>query len=879
MPVEMMKAYKVPASVKPLDYFCNEISKFDSPRTIVVVPTARNRDILVGMKAWELSVQTIKDFRADVAVHNGVVLPKELRAYYLYQAAKSDGLSSTDLTCLMKSGASKTMENYIAFVQRSDALLPFYRELCEERVDFDRLALVSLYDDYGEQIQVLEKLWKLYLDKIHTLGYVDAQECCYLETPVYGEYINRFDKYIFLISGFLTNFEFQQLKSLKDVVLYFNYIGSSHPQAEQLMKHFDISIETADDETVAHYPPVNIAPCKSRLAQFDYITREVRRLHNVEKVPYEDIAVVVTDKQMNDLFVFSDRYKLFRLSEGRALSTYSFFELLECLLQLITESVRYKDKLHIRELEMVLVHGVFGSQTDLEQLDRDKQEGRLAVSASGYKNIYELIKPFITPQLTFIDAIDRLKTLLNRIENNFQTESKAMKQAVQELDSARLYYSKIEDELSTIDVVRYIVGTLRSVVVRTKNVKGKVIVMGLLESRNMDYKYLFLPDMSSDVFPTGQDKDLFMNTGLRRELGLPTFADRQELRKGYLYQLISRAEQIYVTYTDSEETLPSPFIDELLAKTAVEAGRGAKKRVYNPAKYIVLPTAHNRWNVVVDKSVRLGLAEKRNFKYSPTSINTLKMCELKFFYQYIGGLSGKAELVEDARADKLGSCMHKTFERLHNHKPPIPPSEDNLRRLFNEEIKKLDYFASNPVGRYEAAATLELFTDIATANEAHLREYWQVVEVEAKRSINIAGVKISGRVDRIDHNSRTGGYAIIDYKYKNADKLEKEAVSEFDDKADLQLPIYALMLKGEGKQVEKMDWFALQRGARLVSAYGDAEYKYSLNDYLNKFKESLTGFIESWLQADAPLQRAKDENVCRYCPYELFCTGEGDSDE
>jgi len=98
-------------------------------------------------------------------------------------------------------------------------------------------------------------------------------------------------------------------------------------------------------------------------------------------------------------------------------------------------------------------------------------------------------------------------------------------------------------------------------------------------------------------------------------------------------------------------------------------------------------------------------------------------------------------------------------------------------------------------------------------------EGWRIERVEIDREIRVNGIAIRGRIDRLDRHQESGRFRIIDYKTGEKAGLPEKAhlgpagegvadfaLFEFKGKArrwiDLQLPLYFLLLAGDGVTAE-----------------------------------------------------------------------------
>ncbi|MDR2869458.1 MAG: hypothetical protein LBV04_03315, partial [Deferribacteraceae bacterium] len=445
----MISLHKIPITARPLRFLADAMREVNNADTLVIVPTQRNRRSLAAIGEWNTDIQTVAEFNSRAMLHRSVLLPTELRSYYLYKAATA--LSEAEQTSLMNRNASNFLKNYISFVRRSAALLPFFRELCAEQVDVSQLMKAGLYQDYEEQLTVLLRLWELYLTAIHSMGYVDEWES-FLTPTIDTSYVQRYKRYIFLVGGYLNNFELAQLEQLSaicDVSIFFNYIGdsqpaslSAHPQQEKFAERFGITeIETFDgdkalawasvqssiaehtDEALvirldytsrplhtsdisANQPPqLQIVPCESAMAQYDMITRQICCAHWLEDIDFADMAVVLPAERMASWFLYSDPAQLYRVSAGREIASFPFFELFQNVIALL-RGFR-SNLIKLGDIERIFAHPLFKELDNIdihmavEELRALTKSGRLLYTLEdlrysdikGMQSLYKLIAP------------------------------------------------------------------------------------------------------------------------------------------------------------------------------------------------------------------------------------------------------------------------------------------------------------------------------------------------------------------------------------------------------------------------------------------------------------------------------------------------------
>jgi inactivated superfamily I helicase len=58
--------------------------------------------------------------------------------------------------------------------------------------------------------------------------------------------------------------------------------------------------------------------------------------------------------------------------------------------------------------------------------------------------------------------------------------------------------------------------------------------------------------MNEGKFPAGKSQNSFIPYDVKRELGLPTFKEKDAIYTYHFYHLLQRAKNIYLLYTESE---------------------------------------------------------------------------------------------------------------------------------------------------------------------------------------------------------------------------------------------------------------------------------------------------------------------------------------
>jgi RecB family exonuclease len=904
----LISLVKVPAKKHPIHYFAKRLP--DSVRTAAVVPSKRNRRLLAACSHWEADIFTVEDFLSSVVTAKGVLLPDALRGYYIQKAAEA--LSEKEKLILFRSG--EPLSSYSDYLKRSSTLLPFFREMCAERIDSALLAEKSVYNDYSEQIRALSAIWDNYNLLIKQDNFIDLWQT-YLDFNLDEDFLSRYDSFYILVSGYLNKFEmelYRRLAGNRIVEIVFNFVEAEHRQEKTFKRFFGAETQREAGDTgirwekaervkntlwlrynvgeeqdwnvysVPENPSeIEILPAAGGFSQYELITERIFELHFDKQTPLNKMAVVLPSGDFSEWFLRSDLYRLYNVSYPETAKSFGFYQFLSSLAALLEEKT--PDGYPLALLEKLADYGFLRAVTNKDFFEKMKTAGKLYTSEEeisqnrGTSELFSLISAFFDETDTYQSAVRKLLTLFTNLANFIEAEAGAAvasEQANREISvitDAAVYlrqlgqiFAHIKDEFPAAELLRLILAELAGVMERTGG-KG-VQVLGLIESRNLQFDYLFIPEMTS-AFPRPPQDNLFLNSESREILGLPTFADRNELQKSYLYQLLARAKKTLITYPSGEDFTPSPFISEMAAKAK---GWLADEKAFTPVPFTLVSfPAGKRFADKYDlaaKKTPEHLETLRTFKFSPSSLDAFRRCPRSFYYEHIARIRPPKTAVDSINMAELGHILHRTVRELFTRgfSPFSPEYSAQLRVAYDGHIKKYDYFLYDPVGAFYASSLSSTLDAIAAADRRHAESCGLIRQrFEERIEADYGGISLAGRIDRRDETGE--GIFLIDYKFRS--ELPRKAYSgaSFENpNIDIQLPLYALMLERKfGKPPAKLLWFDIKNTQSLVEGFNLELY--------GAFKEYLLSLINRILSPGVFEMPEKPE--CGYCYYKTFCPG------
>ena len=419
-------------------------------------------------------------------------------------------------------------------------------------------------------------------------------------------------------------------------------------------------------------------------------------------------------------------------------------------------------------------------------------------------------------------------------------------------------------------------------------------IMGLIESRALDYDRIFLMDCNEGTLPKSSPPDSFIPFDLRFMWGLPGRHQREAIYAYYTYRLLNRANEVHLLYRGQDEASePSRYLLQFersfrpdgkhllpITEHRVHAALPEKRPEIQPLKW-------NDWA----QAQLVGWAERG---ISPSAWNTFMACKRDFYYKYILKLHEQDEFEDEMTASTFGTIVHKVLEDgfadLKNRvlKPnDLKALRDSLDPLLEAAVAEEYSLALTETGENYlhfamAEATLRKLIDVelrelegtvtrtVTALEAELGHTW------ALEGSPFPVVRLHGKADRIDLES--GQVVVTDYKTGSVKASELalkddwiEKVAKGKSSKALQLLIYsAIALESLGPDGGPME--TVQSGIRsgknaragLLSLTIDGRMHIARKD-AQRLLRWLVEQLESLHGHQGGIEHASEARYCAYC--------------
>ena len=431
-----------------------------------------------------------------------------------------------------------------------------------------------------------------------------------------------------------------------------------------------------------------------------------------------------------------------------------------------------------------------------------------------------------------VAVLETISSLLQTIKANLSNENgeekiaKAFVYSIFKVINKLInYYSSHEhiDKIETLYAIYKQVIDLAEVSFEGEPLNG-LQIMGVLESRVLDFETVIITSMNEGKLPAGKSQNSFIPYDVKRELGLPTFKEKDAIYTYHFYHLLQRAKNIYLLYNTESEGLDAGEKSRFITQLEVEKqpNHTLTHEIYNA----VLPeTAYQPIVVPKSEAVMIRLKEIAENGFSPSALTSYIRNPIQFYFQKILRISEVEEVEENIALNTLGTIIHETLKVLYT--PFIGKFlseaailscfkllDDEVLRQFKlvykeGEIKKGRNLLAFEVAKRNISNFLKVELESIKNGEAiKILALEQRFERILEHPSLPFPVKIGGSVDRIEE--RDGKIRIIDYKTGKVEKGSitlkswKDLTKDIKNDKIIQVLAYAFMYEKEanGKPIE-----------------------------------------------------------------------------
>lgn len=637
-----------------------------------------------------------------------------------------------------------------------------------------------------------------------------------------------------------------------------------------------------------------------------------------EDVAPESVAVVLPDENLlfPVLHSLPEGLRDVNVTMGYPLRNTPLYGLIDILLTLHENAARLRpgsdteQVYYFRDVVAILrhpyIHGLANDESR-ETMRLITQENMIYL-APGYFFRYaadHILRFIFTPWDGLGTAIEHLLAIFMRLKGAFEARQRS-ENPLPTVETEVLYQchtltKRLQDKLGKYLEQRELGTFLRiyrevlvgaSLPFAGEPLKG-IQVMGMLETRVLDFEHLIVLSVNEDIIPPKQQQNTLIPYGIRKAFGMPTFEDKDAVYAYHFYRLLQRARHVQLVYDTEPDSLgggeKSRFLAQIEAELCpvnpeLKVTHGTFTFPMSPEKNP--PITVRKQPDVIEKLLAFG--QEKGF--SPSALNTYLECSLRFYYRYLLQLREKSVPEETMEDNTFGSVLHGALEQLYQpfigktvEREMILPLMELVDGAVEHVFKERTHSDNVTTGRNRlllgvikdlVRQMLEMDMEAAPIEIMGLEEELEATVITKHHP---DGLKIRGFVDRIDRVQ--GRIRIIDYKTGQVDRIKVANFIELKDgkpkREAFQLGTYAFLYH-RNHQPDRAVYPGIFAMRNLQEGFMTLEYgPQQVSDFdqhsLAEFEGLLVNIFEDILDPEIPFVQTEDDARCRFCPYQVIC--------
>ena len=437
-------------------------------------------------------------------------------------------------------------------------------------------------------------------------------------------------------------------------------------------------------------------------------------------------------------------------------------------------------------------------------------------------------------------------------------------------------------------------------------------VMGVLETRNLDFEHVLLLSCNEGNMPKGVNDSSFIPHSIRQAYELTTVENKVSIYAYYFHRLLQRAKDVTILWNNATEDGQRGEMSRFMLQLLVESRQHITQHTLQSGKSIAryTPAPIEKTPHVLDLLNQQFIGP--DALLSPSAINKYMRCQLQFYYRYIAGIKEPDEPADEQELDNriFGNIFHQAADTLY-HQLPKHVTREALDQLLKSKIaigKAVDD-AFHEELPYALIGGLHLIN-----REVIIRYLRQLIEIDkALAPFDILGLecdvyrelavsdgqsagslqlRLGGRIDRLDQMS-DGRIRVVDYKTSSKKIKYLNSVEDIFDPAKIhdhsdyylqtftyadivsrqQADILHLTSDIRHHEVSPALLFIQHASAKdydPTPCFGKVKIL-DIREHSDRFCELLENKVNEIFMKNIPFTPTTDLKICQTCPYLQMC--------
>ena len=654
---------------------------------------------------------------------------------------------------------------------------------------------------------------------------------------------------------------------------------------------------------------INIYGIPQNIGQAKFITNLLNDIDNSKN--YTDTAVVLADENLLIPVLQSvpETIANINVTMGYPLKntpTNNFFEIYFVTLVNAERfgnksNLTYHHKDLLKLLQLPFSEIVFGKENCITIRQHIIKHNWVFINKEKLNWINEKLDLKLIEKYTVNDTLQQALVFIDKAKEHYVTSKNEVEKSTIELEYlfqyAKLFnqmitlttkHPYIENSKSFYSLYKQILSSF-SIELYGEPLKG-LQVLGMLETRNIDFKNVILLSTNEGTLPAGKTFNSFIPFDIKKDdtYNLPTHIEKDAVYAYHFYRLIQNAENVSILYNTETNEFGSGEQSRFVTQIEHELSKFDNISI---TKQLVTYPPLNKKSIEIEVQKTEAIIAKLKQRFikgiSPSALITYINCPLDFYYKYVLGVREAEEVEETIDHSTFGTYVHDSLEVLY--KPFIGKNitTEDLKRMLKQVPEIVigvfsENFSDKELKSGKNLLTLNIAQNYITTfikNEIKFVEnlnkplFINSLEEELRADITIENtpIKLKGKSDRID--SFGNELRVIDYKtgLVKASELKLKHIEEIRDSKKnkaFQLMMYALMYSKSHNTEHTEITSGIISFRTLSSGYmpfGMNKTDIISSETLEEFESVLSQLLTEILDINTSFKHTSDAKWCEFC--------------
>ena len=427
-------------------------------------------------------------------------------------------------------------------------------------------------------------------------------------------------------------------------------------------------------------------------------------------------------------------------------------------------------------------------------------------------------------------------------------------------------------------------------------------VMGVLETRNLDFDHVLLLSCNEGNIPRGVNDSSFIPHSIRQAYELTTIDNKVTIYSYYFHRLMQRASDVTILYNSSTEDGQRGEMSRFMLQLMVESPHTITSHTLQTGQTI------QKWLPdPIEKTPHVLQVMQSQFTtqhpiLSPTAITKYMRCPLQFYYLYVADIQQPDIPDDEQELDHriFGNVFHEAADIIYHQLPRyidkpllehLLKSKVEIERAVDEAFHRIIPFApKRGLQLINREVIIHYLRQLITIDHRLAPFTILGLECDVKRQLTPSATYfqpsiIGGRIDRLDLITDGSDEYIRVVDYKTSNRRPKpiadveaiflpENIREHSDYY-LQTFVYADIISRQrpDHKVSPALVFIQHAGGDNYDptlCFGSQPVR-DIAQVSARFNELLEETITEMFSPDVPFQPTSDQRTCSTCPFAALC--------